>query len=454
MNANDISRLRQAVSRDFPQVRSDLERLVRIPSVSFKGFDPAHVRRSAEATAEVLAAAGARDVRLLEVERAHPAVYGRVPGPEGAPTVLLYAHHDVQPEGPTELWASPPFEPVERDGRLYGRGAGDDKSGIVMHAGAIRAWEGRPPVNLVLFVEGEEESSSEHLGEFLSRYGDLLRADAVILADSGNWRTGQPAITTSLRGIVNVFFEVRTLDHAVHSGEYGGAIPDALTVLCRALATLHDEAGRVAVPGLVSAEADPLDLTEEELRRWAGVRPAVQLIGEGSLTSRLWTRPAVDVLGVDAPSTKEAANRLVPWARAKVSLRIPPGQDVQAALDALTKHLEANVPWGAEASVTPDATGAPFDLRAEGPAFEAMRRAMREAFGREPVETGAGGSIPFVAEFASAFPGAALLLTGAMDPLTNAHSENESVDLGDLERSCLAEALFFGELAEAGSARS
>jgi acetylornithine deacetylase/succinyl-diaminopimelate desuccinylase-like protein len=448
VNDGLVSRLREAVSRAMPQVRADLERLVRIPSVSFKGFDPAPVRRSAEATAEVLASAGARDVRLLEVEGAHPAVYGRVDGPPGAPTVLLYAHHDVQPEGPPELWTSPPYEPVERDGRLYGRGAGDDKSGIVMHAGALRAWEGRPPANVVLFIEGEEESSSEHLGEFLGRYRDLLRADAVILADSGNWRTGQPAITTSLRGIVAVHLEVRTLDHAVHSGEYGGAIPDALTVLCRALATLHDEAGRVAVPGLVSADADALDLTEEELRAWAGVRPGVQLIGEGSLTSRLWTRPAVDVLGIDAPSTKEAANRLVPWARAKVSMRIPPGQDPEAALHALTKHLEANVPWGAEVTVAPDVSGSPFDLRAEGPAFDAMRRALRDAFGREPVETGAGGSIPFVAEFASAFPEAALLLTGAMDPLTNAHSEDESVDLADLERSCLAEALFLAYLGE------
>src|SRR6266568_4272334 len=271
----------------MPAIRADLERLVRIPSVSSPDFDPRHVRSSAEATREILDASG-METRILEVPGAHPAVLGQIPAPQGAPTMLLYAHHDVQPQGPANLWSSPPFEPVERGGRLYGRGAADDKSGIVMHEAAIRAWEGRPPVGVTVFVEGEEESSSEHLGEFLSTYGELLRADAVILADAGNWRTGEPALTVSLRGIVACFVEVRTLDHAVHSGEFGGPIPDALTALVKTLATLHDEEGRVALPGLASGPADPLDLTEEELRSWAGVRPSVRLIGEGSLTERMW----------------------------------------------------------------------------------------------------------------------------------------------------------------------
>jgi acetylornithine deacetylase/succinyl-diaminopimelate desuccinylase-like protein len=299
---------------------------------------------------------------------------------------------------------------------------------------------------VTVFVEGEEESSSEHLPDFLSRFRDELRADAVILADSGNWRVGESALTTSLRGIVAVFVEIRTLDHAVHSGEYGGAIPDALTVLVKTLATLHDEKGNVAVPGLAAGDADPLDLTEEELRGWAGVRPNVRMIGEGSLTARMWKKPAISVLGIDAPRVFEASNQLVPVARAKVSMRIPPGQDPDAARDALVKHLETNVPWGADVTVTPEASGAPYQLKAEGPAFDAMRRAMREAFGREPVDMGSGGSIPFLAAFAETFPDAALLLTGAMDPMTNAHSEDESVDLADLEKSALAEALFLGYL--------
>jgi acetylornithine deacetylase/succinyl-diaminopimelate desuccinylase-like protein len=449
MTEDRAQSLRDAVSRQMRQVREDLERLVRIPSVSFAGFDPAEVERSCQATLEILDGVG-METRALRVEGAHPAAFGRIAGPEGAPRVLLYAHHDVQPPGPEELWSSPPFEPVERDGRLFGRGSGDDKSGVVMHAGAIRAWEGRPPVSVAVFVEGEEESSSEHLPEFLSAYRDLLEADAVILADSGNWRAGEPALTTSLRGIVNLFIEIRTLDHAVHSGEYGGAIPDALTVLARTLATLHDDQGRVAVAGLVSAPSDPLDLTEEEVRAWTGARQGLQLIGEGALTSRMWTYPAIDVLGIDAPPTVEAANRIVPWAKAKVSMRIPPGQDADEALAALSKHLESNVPWGAEVTITPEAAGSPYALTTQGPAFEAMRRGMREAFGRDAIDMGAGGSIPFLAAFAESFPGAALLLTGAMDPTTNAHSEDESVDLADLEHSTLAEALFLGYLGERG----
>jgi acetylornithine deacetylase/succinyl-diaminopimelate desuccinylase-like protein len=439
--------LRHKVATLIPGVRRDLESLVRIPSVSFPGFDPENVRRSAEATRRILQASG-MDARIIEVPGAHPAVLGSLAPPEGAPTVLLYAHHDVQPEGPVELWSSPPFEPVERSGRLYGRGVADDKSGIVMHAAAIRAWDARPPVGVTVFVEGEEESSSEHLGDFLSAYGDLLDADAVILADSGNWRTGEPALTISLRGIVACFIEVRTLDHAVHSGEYGGAIPDALTVLAKTLATLHDDQGRVAIPGLASGPADPLDLTEDEIRQWAGVRPGVELIGEGGLTERMWTRPAVSILGIDAPRTPEASNQLVPFARAKVSMRIPPGQDPEEAMEALVKHLESNVPWGAEVKITREASGAPYRIGAHGPAYDAMRRAMTEAFGKEPVDMGAGGSIPFVAEFARRFPEADLLLTGAGDPSTNAHSEDESVDLADLEKSCLAEALFLSYLAE------
>lgn len=441
--------MRHKVAGLMPRIRADLELLVRIPSVSFAGFDRGQVERSCQATVDILTAAGMQ-TQTLGVEGSHPAAFGRIEGPEGAPTVLLYAHHDVQPPGPDDLWSSPPFEPVERDGRLFGRGSGDDKSGIVMHAGAIRAWDGHPPVGVAVFVEGEEESSSEHLPEFLSKYRGLLEADAVILADSGNWRTGQPALTTSLRGIVNLFIEVRTLDHAVHSGEYGGAVPDALTVLARTLATLHDQDGRVAVPGLVSGPSEPLDLTEEEVRSWTGARPNVRLIGEGSLTARMWTYPAIDVLGIDAPPTMEAANRLVPWAKAKVSMRIPPGQDPAEAETALSKHLESNVPWGADVTIVPEATGAPYALSTEGAAFDAMRTAMRQAFGREPVNMGAGGSIPFLAAFADTFPHAALLLTGAMDPRTNAHSEDESVDLGDLERSTLAEALFFAHLAKPG----
>lgn len=439
--------MNERVDAIFPQVREDLERLIRIPSVSAPDFDPKQVRASAEATADILSASGLRDVRYLEVEGAHPAVLGELPASDGAPTVLLYAHHDVQPPGREEEWESPPYEPVERGGRLYGRGSSDDKCGIAMHQAAVLAHAGRPPVGVKVFVEGEEEIGSPFLSRFLERYRDDLGADAIVLADSGNWRVGQPALTTSLRGLVDCVVEVRTLDHGVHSGFLGGVFPDALTVLSRLLATLHDERGRVAIPGLMEGEAEPLDLTEEEVRTWVGAVPGLETIGEGSLTSRMWTRPAVSILAIDAPRVAEASNTLIPVARAKVSLRLAPGQDPAAAEDALREHLESNVPWGAQVTVGEGAAAHPFAVDGRGPAFGAMRAAFREAWGVEPVETGQGGTIPFVKEFADTYPSASILLIGVGDPDSRAHGVNESVHLDDLRRGCLAEALFLHHLA-------
>src|SRR2546422_3769848 len=437
--------LRDRVSDDMPRIRAELETLVRIPSISHPGHDPSQLGRSAAATANILRGAGC-ETKIVEIEGV-PAVLGQIPAPAGAPTVLLYAHHDVQPTGARELWHSDPFEPIEKNGRLFGRGTSDDKCGVVIHAGAIRAHDGQTPVGVRIFVEGEEEWGSPTLAKFLERYGDELRADAVILADSGNWRAGQPGLTISLRGIVACDIEIRTLDHAVHSGEFGGPVPDALTVLAKTLATLHDEKGNVAVSGIAKGKADPLDLTEEELREQVGMRPGVRLIGEGGITDRMWMKPAVSILGIDAPSLTESTNQLVPFARARVSMRIPPGQNADAAMKALAEHLRSHVPWGAEVTLTPRDAGKPYRRAGEGNAYEATRRAMKEAFGREPGFVGAGGKIPFVFDFAKAFPNAALLLTGASDPFSNAHSEDESVDLGDLERSVLAEALFLQNLA-------
>jgi len=439
--------LRDRVSEDMKRIRAELETLVRIPSISHPGHDPSQLQRSAEATAKILRDAGCQ-TKIVEIEGV-PAVIGHVAAPAGAPTVLLYAHHDVQPTGGRDLWHSDPFEPIEKNGRLYGRGTSDDKCGVVMHAGALRAHDSRPPVGVTVFVEGEEEWGSPNLAKFLDEYGSELRADAVILADSGNWRTGQPGLTMSLRGIVACDIEVRTLDHAVHSGEFGGPVPDALTVLAKTLATLHDDRGSVAVAGIARGKADPLDLDEDELRKQVGLRPGTKLIGEGGITDRMWMKPAISILGIDAPRLTESTNQLVPSARARVSMRIPPGQDADAALKALADHLRSHVPWGAEVTITPRGSGKPYKLEGKGAAYDAMRRAMKEAFDRDPVYMGAGGTIPFVADFAKAFPTATLLLTGAGDPFSNAHSEDESVDLKDLERSTLAEALFFEYLASA-----
>jgi acetylornithine deacetylase/succinyl-diaminopimelate desuccinylase-like protein len=296
-------------------------------------------------------------------------------------------------------------------------------------------------------VEGEEEIGSPALGAFLERHGDLLRADVIVLADMANWRIGQPALTTSLRGLVDCVVEVRTLQHAVHSGMYGGPFPDALTVLSRLLGTLHDDDGSVAVQGLSSANADELDLTEKELREQASSVEGLQLIGYGSLTERMWTMPAVSVLAIDAPAVAEASNTLVPVARAKVSLRLPPGQDPGAAMDALVTHLESNVPWGAEVRVTPGAAARPFATRTDTPAYEVARAAYAQAWGVDPVFIGAGGTIPFVAEFADAFPEATILMTGVEDPDTRAHGANESLHLSDFRLACLAEALLLDALA-------
>ena len=433
-----------AVTEQFPALRYDLEALVRIPSISAGGFDPGQVRRSAEATAVLLEGVGMERVRLLEHGDAHPAVFGEIPAPAGAPTVLLYAHHDVQPPG--EGWSSDPFEPLERDGRLFGRGTSDDKCGVVMHVGALRALDGSFPVGVKVFVEGEEEIGSLHLDSFLAEHGNELAADLIVIADSGNWRTGLPSFTTSLRGLVDCEVEVRTKRHAVHSGMYGGVFPDALSALARLLATLHDEEGKVAIARLVAEDADPLDLTEEELRSQVGAHDTLELIGSGSLTSRLWRQPALSVLAIDAPRIGEAVNALVPVASAKVSLRLAPGQDPDEALDALSEHLVSRAPWGAQVTVTPGARGHAFSLETGGPGYRALAQGFREAWHEEPVEIGVGGSIPFVAAFSDAFPEAEILLTGVGDEQSRPHGPEESLDLEELRRGTLAQAIALVEL--------
>jgi acetylornithine deacetylase/succinyl-diaminopimelate desuccinylase-like protein len=448
MTTDEAAAVRDAITRVLPSVRADLEALVRIPSVSVPAFDQSHVAASAEATARLFRDAGLPDVRIVAVAGGRPAVIARRPAPEGAPTVLLYAHHDVQPPGDEAAWDSPPFEPVERDGRLYGRGAADDKAGIAAHLAALRAFGGAPPVGVTVFVEGEEEIGSPTLGAFLAQYADLLRADVIVLADSVNWAVGTPALTTSLRGLVDCVVEVETLHHGVHSGMYGGAAPDALTALCRLLATLHDDKGDVAVDGLHAGPADPLDLTEERLRAEAGILDGVELIGSGELTERLWTRPALTVIGLDAPRTGQASNTLLPSARAKISLRVAPGDDAERALGALERHLERNAPWGAHVTVHRGEIGSAYAIDVTGPRYDAARAAFAAAWGTAPVHMGIGGSIPFVAEFAEAFPDATILVTGVEDPDSRAHGANESLHLGEFAKVCLAEALLLRNLAE------
>ena len=447
----DVSVLRSRVHTLFPGLRADLESLVRIPGVSSPAFDAAQVQRSAEVVAGMLRDAGLPEVRVLTATRAdglvsRPAVVGRRPAPAGAPTVLLYAHHDVQPPGADADWDTAPFEPVERDGRLYGRGVADDKAGIVAHLGALRALGGDVPVGVTVFVEGEEEVGSPTFVDFLRAYRDLLAADVVVLADSVNWKVGVPAFTTSLRGLVDCEVEVAVLEHAIHSGMYGGPILDAPTLLARLIATLHDDEGNVAVAGLFSAPDPTVDYDEADLRTDASLLPGVRLAGSGSITGRLWTKPALSVIGFDATSVAHASNTIAPSARAKLSLRIAPGQDPDLAAEALRDHLLAHAPFGARVTVVDGGRGRPWAGAADSPAAEIARRAYGDAWGTPPVDVGLGGSIPLVADLLEVFPDATVLVTGVEDPDSRAHSANESVHLGELEKVVLAEALLLSRL--------
>jgi len=359
---------------------------------------------------------------------------------------MLYAHHDVQPPGAESDWDSLPFEPTERDGRVYARGIADDKAGVMAHVAALRAHSGALPVGVTVFVEGEEEIGSDSLGAILARHGEKLRADAIVLADSTNWAVGEPALTTTLRGMVRVVLTVRALDHGIHSGMFGGAVPDAITALVRLIATLHDAEGNVAVAGLMSGVASDLDYSEERLREESGLLEGVQTIGSGSLLSRLWTKPSITTIGIDAPSVATSSNTLVPQAAAKISMRIAPDEDPQAAYRLLADHLQAHVPWGVKVDVVLDDQGSGFSADAKGPVYDQARAAFTDAWGVPPVDIGVGGSIPFVAAFAERFPDAAILVTGVEDPDTRAHGANESLHLGEFERVCLAEAVLLERL--------
>jgi acetylornithine deacetylase/succinyl-diaminopimelate desuccinylase-like protein len=438
--------LRAAIVRGSPRVRADLERLIRIPGVAFDGFDHSHVDRSATAVAGLLRGCGLE----VHVVRAggRPAVIGRRAAPPGAPTVLLYAHHDVQPAGDPALWDSDPFEPVERDGRLYGRGAADDKAGVMAHVAALRALGDDPGVGVAVFIEGEEEYGSESLDRLITGHLEMLRSDVIVVADSDNWDIGRPALTTSLRGTVNCFAEVRTARRDVQSGLFSGPAPDALTVLARLLSTLHDENGEVAVDGLVSRAGSTVDYPEARFRREAGVLDQVRLIGHGPLTDRLWTKPAIAVLGLDAPPTDAACDTRRSTAKAKISVRLAPGDDPASAYAALRAHLRKSVPWGARLDVTFENGGAPSVIDTTGPAYDAARAAITAAWdGTAPVDVGIGGSIPVVATFQRRFPEAAILVTGIEDPYCGAHGPNEGLHLAEFARTCLAEALLLRNLA-------
>ncbi|MGC5616320.1 dipeptidase [Georgenia sp. Z1491] len=449
MNIDDlIARAEQ----DYPRVLAELQELVTIPSVSNPAFDQSAVRVSAEAVAGLLRGAGMQDVRIAEATTpggavSRPAVLGHKVGVPGAPTVLLYAHHDVQPPGDAAAWSTEdPFVPEVRGDRLYGRGAADDKAGIMAHVGALRILGDDLPVNVTVFVEGEEEIGSPTFRDFLEQHRDALAADVIAVADSSNWAIGTPALTTSLRGVVQVEVEVRVAHHAVHSGLFGGPSLDAVTSLARLIATLHDDDGNVAVTGLQTSDAELVDYPEADFRASSGMLDEVRLAGSGPLAGRLWNMPAIAVIGLDATPVATSSNTLIPAARAAISLRVAPGQAPAEAARALTDHLQSHATLGAQVTTTVVEAGPGFDGAGDGPALQAAEWALARAWGTRPVHQGMGGSIPFIADLKEVFPQAQILVTGVEDPQSRAHSEDESLHVGEHARAVLAEALLLARL--------
>lgn len=434
------------VERVLPSAIADLHRLTSIPSISSMPEHDADVAACADAVSGLFRDLGASEVKLLD-GGGKPAVWANFPGPEGTPTVLLYAHYDVQPTGDADAWTSPAFEPTERDGRLYARGSADDKGGVALHVAALRVFDGKPPVGVKVFIEGEEEIGSPSMPTLLDRYREELAADVYVVADSVNWEVGKPSLTTSLRGVADCQVTVSTLAEGLHSGQFGGVVPDALTALCRLLATLHDEAGNVAIEGLVTGTAPDLDYPEDRLLEETGLLEGVSQTGDGSVVERMWFKPSASVLAIDATPVAKASNTLIPSARAKVSVRLVPGQDPAAAAKALEEHLRRNAPWGAHVDVVAGQCGAPGRITLEGERAEAAKTAFREAFGVDAVEIGCGGSIPIVAEFADRHPEALVLVTAVTDPNSRMHGIDESLDLGDFAKAALAETLLLNNLA-------
>ncbi len=453
-----------ALDRNFDETLADLCALARIPGVSAAGFPASELERSAAAVAELLRKCGLERVEVLRLPGAHPYVVAEWlrAGPK-APTVLIYAHHDVQPPGRPEKWQSPAFEPTARaDGRLYGRGVVDDKAGLMVHAAALRAClttHSRLPCNVKLIVEGEEEIGSPHLEAFLRAHRERLQADVIVLSDTANLDAGLPSITTSLRGSVVADVRVRALDHPLHSGMWGGPVADATTALVRILARLCDDRGVIQVPGIYD-DVRPLARDERErlarlpfdearFREQAGVTRGASLAGEPGFTpyERLWLRPSIAVTALDAPPIAGSANRLCEEAAARVGLRLAPSQDAQRAARLLTDFLRESPPNGVEVEVTLESAAGGWETRPAGPAFDAARRALEAGFGRELAFIGCGGSIPFVGPFAEVLGGAPALLLGLEDPICNAHGENESLNVDDFRKAARAALHLLFELA-------
>ncbi|CAB4626789.1 unannotated protein [freshwater metagenome] len=447
-----LDKAREAVAKIFPETLDSLQELVRIPGIAWEAFDQDQLEQSASAVKALFENTGVFDSvdilrsRYEQDKVGAPAIVATRKAKNSRPTVLLYAHHDVQPPGDESAWSSAAFKPEIRSGRLYGRGAADDKAGIMAHVASIKLLSELVgsdfDLGLAVFIEGEEEAGSPSFSTFLEEHQSKLQSEVIVVADSGNWSTAVPAITTTLRGMVSLEFEVKTLDHAVHSGMYGGAVPDAMLALVKILGSMWDEDGSVSISGLISEENGDLEFTEDQLRADSGLLSSTSTIGTGPILPRIWTKPALTLIGLDYPSVALSSNTLVPSVRAKLSLRIAPGEDPEQALQALKSHILNHNQVGAEISFGPVELGKPFNLGESGWAKSLAEQALGLAYGEKSVDIGIGGSIPFIAELERVFPSAQVLVTGVEDPDSRAHSPNESLHLETFQNAILAQTLF------------
>jgi len=447
--------LRERVRGLMPEITRELETLVAIPSVSVAGYPESTHAGLAAAQSEVtrvFAESGIERIDAIVLPGTAPVVFGEIPAPPGAPTVLLYGHYDVVGAGDESLWETSPFVPTAKDGAIHGRGTADTKGNIVACAGALRAWGGRPPVGIKVVVEGLEEVGGGAFTTYPQTDPERFASDVMVIADMGNMRPGLPTLTVGLRGMANVVVEVRTLGSAKHSGQYGGAAPDALLALMRGIASLHDDRGDVAVAGLRRDVWTGGGPTDEEFRALAGIADGMPLIGTGTLGERIWTGPAITVIGVDVPSVDHALNAVSPYARAKLNVRVHPEQDPVEAQDAVMRHLRDALPFGVALTVTGLETGQGYAAQIDGPVYDVARSVWADAWDAETVFIGAGGSIPLVSSLHQAAPAADILLVGCTDGYSNIHGPNERVLLDELERTTVAIADLLGRLGQAAGA--
>lgn len=454
MDSTTAVSLRDAVTAVMPQAREDLAELVRFRSVAdAKQYPPEECDAAAQWVVDAFTAVGLRDVTASPTPDGSKAVHGYAPGPAGSPTVLLYCHYDVQPPLGEEMWKSPVWELTERDGRWFGRGAADCKGNVVMHLTALRALKeihGGFPCGIKLICEGSEEQGTGGLEEFVPENADLLRADTILVVDTGNFAVGVPTLTTTLRGMTSVDIKLSALGSAMHSGMFGGPAPDPIVALIQVLASLHDEHGNTTVDDLDSTQKwSGVEYSAEQFRKDATVLDGVKLMGDGNVADLLWARPSAAVLGIDVPPVVGSSSAVQASAGARVSLRLPPGVTGKQAQDALVTHLESRVPWNIRCEITRVAVGDPFVGSLEGPAFEAMKSAMEDAFGRPMQTEGQGGSIPLCNVLADTYPDAEIMLFGVEEPRCLIHAPNESVDPSEIEHIALAEARFLENYARA-----